>query len=154
MTAQRGARLRLRLAFVGVVLWFVAMVWMTLTTANPIVVSRLQVMSASAVVRGRLEPGTDSRLSIQEILWSRRPLTTEDFPKEGIVVVLQPQRWHAPGREVFAALEESSPGRFRIQPIPLARDDLPEGVDPAPIYPATSAVRKTLEELHPRKRKQ
>ena len=150
MTQPNGATVwKVRAAFVGLVLWAAAMLYLVATSANPPIVSRPQVLSADALVEGVLEVGSATTLKPDVILWSRRPLELNEFPKDGILIADQKAAWAKNGGRAIAPLEEASPGRFRVQPIPFEVKD-PVG-SPAPIYPASNVVRKQLEPLAPKK---
>jgi hypothetical protein len=90
MTAPRSATVwQVRAALAAMILWAAAMLYLVLTSANPPIVSRPQVLSADAVVEGVLEVGVSTLLKPDVVTWSRRPLELSDLPKDGILVTDQ-----------------------------------------------------------------
>jgi hypothetical protein len=136
---------KVRAAFMGLVVWAAAMLYLVATSANPPIVSRPQVLSADALVEGLLELGPSVLLKADVVLWSRRPLEIKDLPADGVLIADKPASWMKSGMRAIAPLEESAPGRFRVKPIPF--EVLKPKGPPAPIYPATDVVRKQLEPL-------
>lgn len=140
---------KVRAAFLGLIVWAGAMLYLVVTSANPPIVSRPQVLSADAVVEGVLEVGKESTtLKPDKVLWSRRILELTDFPKDGILVA-DKATWAKTGMRAIAPIEEVSPGRFSVQAIPF--EVQAPSAPPAPIYPASDVVRKQLEPLAPKK---
>jgi hypothetical protein len=140
---------KIRAAFVGLVVWASAMLYLVVTSANPPIVSRPQVLSADALVEGVLELGPSVLLKPDVVLWSRRPVELKDLPADGVLIADKPASWMKSGMRAIAPLEETAPGRFRIKPIPF--EVLKPKGPPAPVYPASDVVRKQLEPLAPRK---
>jgi hypothetical protein len=139
---------RVRAAFLGLIVWAGAMIYVVAVSANPPIVSRPQVLSADAVVEGVLEVGNEITLKPDKVLWSRRILELTDFPKDGILIA-ERATWVKNGMRAIAPIEEVSPGRFSVQAIPFEVQAL--NAPPAPIYPASEVVRKQLEPLAPKK---
>jgi len=150
---EPSAAWRARAAFVALVLWAAAMLYLVVTSANPPIVSRPQVLSADALVEGTLDVGAQIRLKPDVIVWSRRPLQLSDLPADGILIADQSAAWMRTGVRAYAPLREIEPGRFTVQPIPfeVERPQIQPDVGPAPIYPATNVVRRQLTPLAPKK---
>jgi hypothetical protein len=153
MTAPRSATVwQVRAALAAMILWAAAMLYLVLTSANPPIVSRPQVLSADAVVEGVLEVGVSTLLKPDVVTWSRRPLELSDLPKDGILVTDQKASWMKSGARAIAPIAEVAPGRFHVQPIPFEVESPRWGPEtgPAPIYPATNVVKRQLEPLMPK----
>lgn len=154
MTAPRPAMVwQARAAQAAMILWAAVMLYLVFTSANPPIVSRPQILSADAVVEGVLEVGEETRLRPDAIKWSRRPLKLSEFPDKGILIADQKASWMKSGVRAIAPVQEASPGRFRVQPIPFEVDSPRTGPETgfAPVYPATNVVIKQLEPLTPKK---
>jgi hypothetical protein len=123
MTAERSETVwRMRAAQAGMIVWAAAMVYLVVTSANPPIVSRPQILSADAVVEGVLDVGEETRLKPDAFKWSRRPLELSDFPANGILVVDQKAFWMKTGVRAIAPVQEASPGRFSLLTIILLFD--------------------------------
>lgn len=154
MTAPRSTTVwQVRAALAAMILWAAAMLYLVLTSANPPIVSRPQVLSADAVVEGVLEVGVSTLLKPDVVTWSRRPLEISELPKDGILIADQKASWMKSGARAIAPIEEVAPGRYRVQPIPFEVESPRTGPETglAPIYPATNVVRRQLEPLSPKK---
>jgi hypothetical protein len=135
------------------IVWAATMLYLVLTSANPPIVSRPQVLSADAVVEGVLEVGVSTLLKPDVVKWSRRPLALSDLPKDGVLIADQKADWMKSGVRAIAPITEVAPGRYRVQPIPFEVESPRWGPEtgPAPIYPATDVVRRQFDSLAPKK---
>ena len=155
MTGLRSATVwQVRTALAAMLLWAAAMLYLVLTSANPPIVSRPQVLSADAVVEGVLEVGVSTLLKPDVVTWSRRPLELSDLPKDGILITDQKAGWMKSGVRAVAPISEVAPGRYSVQRIPFEVESPRFGPEtgPAPIYPASNVVKRQLESLAPRKK--
>ena len=146
-TDARGGRWRYRLAAVACLVWFVYILYETVRSANPPIVSRPQVLAAASLVEGTLKIENGSRrIVVDKVLFSRRGLSAKDFPAEGVAVTGRTAPWQINGAKAFAPLMELGPRDYAVQQIPF---DVVAEADVAPIYPATPGVERQLNELLP-----
>jgi hypothetical protein len=140
--ARPGPRERafLALALGATAVWFGFLAHQVWRYANPVVVSRPQLLVAPLVVEGRLLDGP-ARVVVERVWWG-----ADRFDVLGKELAIEEAKFpaHAAGElwivPVAPTRRESS---FRVQPIPLpgVERDVPD------IYPATDAVRRQVEQL-------
>jgi hypothetical protein len=144
-----GQRLVLGAAFCVCLAWLAFILYQVFVFANPPLVSRPQVLSADAVVEGKLQiKGGEIRLHVTRVLWARKPLEPKDFDESGVPVRRSIAGWERDGARVYAAVQKTG-GGFRIQTVPT--EDRQQRIqDPEPIYPALPIVERQLDELRPK----
>lgn len=120
--------------------WWGFLAFTVVTSANPIVVSRPQCLTAPWIVEGTLLDG-GGKLVVTEVFW---PLPGSNQPdwknKELDLVLIASLPSNQEGRFLFP-LRSADSQRFTIQPIP---SDFAEGT---PVYRATSATREQMRVL-------
>jgi hypothetical protein len=141
-------RLFLILAAVLAVAWTAWLGYQALTTADPIVVSRPQVMAAPVVVVAELtEPAADPRTArVTRIYRGDDVLGAKENKPKALTIQVRGLQGVASGLYILA-LRESAMGEFEVMPLPLSPGfrDILRGNKP-PIYPATKSTELQVRE--------
>lgn len=148
--ASRRPRVRLIVFAMLVVGWAAWLAWLTLTTANPPVINRVQVLSSDLVLVGKWEDRAAGRLNVSREL-KHGELT-------GIITIqavpLVPKisgpdgEWIVPVRRIRTGYAVTS-GKFANRPAGKQPAAAPE-IDVKPqVYPATPDVFEQLAEVLP-----
>ena len=148
---RTAARVRFALAAAACGAWAGTIAWLAWTSANPVLVSAPQTLSADAVVVAQLSADGD-RLEILRVRWTRRPLPAGAMPKRlSLAGVPLPDKAAAKG--VFWAPAAMRPGGWEVAEIPdETPDGLRVGVPRRPVYPDAPGVAAQFDALLPAER--
>lgn len=146
-------------ALVGVtalgVLWLLVLGTLVVTSSNPTIVNRVQILKADVVAEANLLPGSPPRLEILRV-W-KGPIVGPEVTLAGrLPVSIPPNPVLIPLSARSATVFEVTQGTFRNLPAGIDRDPPPNPADldrlseirPA-IYPATPDVLEQLQQLLP-----
>lgn len=138
---MRIARVRLVAAVLLFLAWVGWLSYQVATSADPIVVSRTQLISAAIIVITQLD--ADKTVTVKELLRGQGP---ELQPGKSISIgnLGEVHGWAGAG-EYFLALYKDDKGALRVLPTPQSPGFR---VDPTPsIYPVTPSTRLQVQEL-------
>src|SRR5262249_48723823 len=124
---MKRRRLLLILAIALAVAWTAWLAYQAYTTADPIVVSRPQVMAAPVVVVARLDDATANPCPavITKVYRGENMLPPDAEAKQAKILVRGPfsirgQREQNPGTYILPLRETETPGEFEVMPPPMS----------------------------------
>ncbi len=143
---------RQRLAFLGAFVlfagWLAWLAWLSITTHNPVVLSRPQFLVSALDVVIQLDriPDGLQEVTVKRVLWA---MSAEDRKLEGASITLtnldRTSGWTGPGEYLVPLIPDGPAGRFQVPATPRS-----PGFEPDPrtevgkprIYPATEKTRR------------
>ena len=134
-------RRRLVLASLALVAWFGFLFYETLATANPVIVSRPQVLGAPLVVEGTLS-ADPPRLRVDRV-WKGDP----SLRGEELALDRLPPSLDGADKVYVVPLEPALREGYRIFGIPVESAFRGHSRAEERIYPATDSVRRQLENI-------
>jgi hypothetical protein len=118
--------------------WFGFLAYEVATSANPVILSRPQILASDVVVEGRLLR-SPSRVAVEKVWWGDESLRGKELNVSGLAFAESPST-------VIVALQQAGKDRYRIQPIP-ADAGADRDVEAPGFYPAEPEVLKELSKL-------
>ncbi len=116
-TASKKHALPFYLAILLGACWLVALAILSLFTANPVTLNRVQIMRADAVVAAEIVD-TLGTIRVEEVLFTRQGV---DVETKAIFKVLPPSPHWQPHMQRILPILRDADGNWRIAPAPLPK---------------------------------
>ncbi|QDU61167.1 hypothetical protein Pan216_20210 [Planctomycetes bacterium Pan216] len=137
-SSTSGAKLRLILATIPLGLWFCFLLVQVLTVSNPVILSRPQILTASAVVTGKFV-GEPPQFVIENVWRGDQALQGTTIALSGVDTPEAPA-----GQTFLVPMEKVDDASFRVVAVPVFFGGMFEG-DRRRVYRWTPAVAKQLQ---------
>ncbi|WP_339746523.1 hypothetical protein [uncultured Rubinisphaera sp.] len=116
-TASKKHALPFYLAILLGICWLIALAVLSLFTANPVTLNRVQIMRADAVIAAEIVD-TQGKVRVVEVLFTRQGV---DVETESTFKVLPPSpHWQPHVQRILPILRDAD-GNWRIAPAPLPK---------------------------------
>jgi hypothetical protein len=143
---MKPAAWRLLVAAAIFLVWVGWLIYEVVTTADPIVISRPQILIAPIIVEA--EAKGDDKIAITRIYRGAKAPGIAVGQEVVVKKLDQARNWEGTGRSYVLALQSAEPGQFQLVPVPVSSGFQPppgSEYDKPPVYPIRSGNRSQLE---------